>query len=341
MAETHSTPARVRPGSVTISSYLLILVAGIQVINLILTLATLGETRRVLEDAYADSSVNGMDAIADFAIVAAVGSGLITLLMAVGLVVLAVLNNRGKNGARITTWVLGGILLCCSGGSLVSGAVGSFSGPVGGSSADMPSQEEIARRLEDALPSWYTPVSTLVNLVAVLALIAALVLLALPASNQFFRKPQPAWEPSLPGAYPGYPTGTPGYPTHGQPGYPTSGQPGYPAAPGYPPHGQPGYPPAPGYPPHGQPGYPPAPGYPSHPGPGSSDQPGYPPSSGTDQPGQPPATGSDGPYGDPSPRHDSPGSSPSGDSPGSSPSNDSPGSSSSGDSSGSTPPSGS
>jgi hypothetical protein len=330
VAETHSTPARARPGSVTISSYLLILVAAIQVINLILTLATLGDTRRVLEDAYRDSSVNGMDAIADLATVMAVGAGLITLLLAVGLVVLAVLNNRGKNGARITTWVIGGILLCCSGGSLVSGAAGSFSGPVGGSSADMPSQEEIARRLEEALPSWYTPVSTLVNLVAVLALIAALVLLALPASNQFFRKPQPAWEPPVPGAYPGYPTGAPGYPTQGQPGYPTQGQPGYP------PSGQPGYPSAPGYP--GQPGQAPS-GYPGYPGHAPSDQPGYPPTpgypppSGTDQPGQPPATGSDGPSGHANPPGDS--------SPGSTSPGDSSGSSPSGDSSGSNPPSGS
>ncbi|BCL15007.1 hypothetical protein [Micromonospora sagamiensis] len=281
MAETHSTPARARPGSVTISSYLLILVAVIQVINLVLTLATIGDTRRVLEEAYRDSSVNGMDAVADFATVVAVGAGIVTLLLAVGLVVLAVLNNRGKNGARITTWVLGGILLCCSGGGLISGAAGSFSGPVGGSSADMPSQEEIARRLEEALPSWYTPVSTLVNVLAVLALIAALVLLALPASNQFFRKQQPAWEPPVPGAYPGYPSGTPGYPTHGQPGYPPA--PGYP---GQTPSGQPGYPT------QGQPGYPPAPG--------------YPPPSGTGQPEQPPAGGSDGPSGDQNPPADRP-----------------------------------
>ncbi|MFI6227248.1 hypothetical protein ACIBCR_07985 [Micromonospora echinospora] len=292
MAETHSTPARVRPGSVTISSYLLILVAVIQVINLILTLATLGETRRVLEDAYRDSSVNGMDAVADFATVVAVGAGIVTLLLAVGLVVLAVLNNRGKNGARITTWVVGGILLCCSGGTLISGAAGSVSGPVGGSSADMPSQEEIARRLEEALPSWYYPVSTLANVVAVLALIAALVLLALPASNQFFRKQQPAWEPPVPGAYPGYPSS-------GTPGYPPQGQPGYPPAPGYPgqtPSGQPGYPSTPGYPgqtPSGEPGYPPAPG--------------YPPSSGTGQPEQQrPAGEPGGPAGDQNPPGDRP-----------------------------------
>lgn len=305
MAESHSAPARVRPGSVTISSYLLILVAAIQVINLILTFATIGDTRRVLQDAYRDSSVNGMDAVADFAVAVAIGASLITLLLAVGLVVLAVLNNRGKNGSRITTWVVGGLLLCCTGGSLLSGAAGSISGPVGGSNADMPSQEEIQRRLDEALPSWYTPLSTLLGVVAVLALIAALVLLALPASNEFFRRPQPAWEPPVPGAYPGYPQGQPGYPpAPGQPGYPPSGQPGYP------PSGQPG---EPGYP-QGQPGYPPPPGQPGYPPPG---QPGYPPAGeqtpygGPGQPGQPPsATG--GPESGPSTeeRPDQPGQNP-------------------------------
>lgn len=300
MAETHSTPARVRPGSVTISSYLLILVAAIQVINLILTFATIGPTRQVLKDAYRDSSVGGMDAVADMAIAVTVGSSLVILLLAVGLVVLAIFNNQGKNGSRITTWVLGGVLLCCTGGGLASGAVSSFTGPVGGSSADMPSQEELARRLEEALPSWYNTVNLLVNLIAFVALIAALVLLALPASNEFFRKPQPTWEPSVPGAYPGYPSGTPGYPQQGQqPGYPQGQQPGYPPA------GQPGYPPAQGYPGQPAPGYPAAPGTPGQP----TGDPGYPPPPGA---GQPPAgpTGDSG--GEQNPPSGQPGSNPSG-----------------------------
>ncbi len=102
----------------------------------------------------------------------------------------------------------------------------------GGTTGDGPSSEEIQRRLEEALPSWLTPVSILLGVLSLIALITALILLALPKANQFFRKPTAAWEPPTPGAsYPGYPQapGQPGYPqASGEPGYPSSGEPSYP-----------------------------------------------------------------------------------------------------------------
>ncbi|WP_433346143.1 hypothetical protein [Micromonospora sp. CA-111912] len=254
MVDPHSPPpARTRPAVVTISSYLLILVAAIQVIQLILTLTTIGTTRDVLHDAYSGTDANGADTLADFTIAIGIGSAILVLLIGIGLVVLAMLNNRGRNGARITTWVVGGILVCCTGSNLISGLAGGFAG-TGQTSGDAPSPEEIQRRLEQELPSWLTPVNTLLAVVALLALLTALILLALPAANAFFRKPQQGWEPPVPGgAYPAYPQ-NPGYPQ--APAYPQT--PGYPAAPGYP-HGP------------GQPGQPPYP-HASH-GPSSPDQP--------------------------------------------------------------------
>ena len=70
-------------------------------------------------------------------------------------------------------------------------------------------------------------------MLSLIALLAALILLALPKANEFFRKPTAAWEPPTPGAsLPGLPAGSgqPGYPqAPGQPGYPqSSGEPGYP-----------------------------------------------------------------------------------------------------------------
>ncbi|MCX4469045.1 IgA FC receptor precursor [Micromonospora sp. MW-13] len=271
MVDPHSPPpARTRPAVVTISSYLLILVAAIQVIQLILTLVTIGTTRDVLHDAYSGTDANGADALADFTVAVGVGGAILVLLIGIGLVVLAMLNNRGRNGARITTWVVGGILVCCTGGNLISGLAGGFAGS-GQTSGNAPSPEEIQRRLEQELPSWLTPVSTLLAVVALLALLAALILLALPAANAFFRKPQQGWEPPVPGAaYPAYPQ-NPGYPQ--AQAYPQT--PGYPAAPGYP-HG-PGQPGQPSYP-HATPG-PSSPDQPSPypdqptPGPSSSDRP--------------------------------------------------------------------
>lgn len=104
-----------------------------------------------------------------------------------------------------------------------------------GGAANAPDQAEIQRMLEDRLPSWYTPVSTTISVLAMIALLVALILLALPPSNEFFRKSQTAWEPPVPGStYPGYPPTYPGYPPAG-PGYPPAGPSG--------PHSQPPTPP--------------------------------------------------------------------------------------------------
>ncbi|TDB73716.1 hypothetical protein [Micromonospora sp. KC723] len=234
MVDSQHTPARARPAVVTISSYLLILFALLQVISLIIALATAGTIRDVLDDAYRGTAANGAQEVATFAMAFMVGGAVLGLLLAIVLAVLGQFNNRGVNGTRIATWVLGGILFCCCGlntaGGLANG-IGTTGGPSGG---DMPSGEEIARRLEEGLPSWYTPVTTLLAVLTLLSLLVALILLALPKANEFFRKPQPAWEPPAPGAaYPGYPTGYPTTPGYPQSGYPTApGQPGQPAAPG-------------------------------------------------------------------------------------------------------------
>ncbi|MGC1214250.1 MAG: hypothetical protein WA890_23695 [Micromonospora sp.] len=278
MVDTSATPARARPAVVTISSWLLILFAAIQVVNLILTLSVVGTIRDVLRDAYRGTSA---EQAADVAYVFAIGVGVLTVLLAAGLVVLALLNNRGKNGSRITTWVLGGILICCSGGSLVNNAVGGFTrgGPQTG---DMPSGPEIQRRIEDALPSWYGPVTTLLGILGLLALLAALILLALPKANEFFRKPQPAWG-GPGGGYPAYP----GYPHAGQPQAP--GYPYYPGAPGHPqPSGETGWPQG-----QGQPGEAPTSGQWQQPTPPSSAPPSQErPEDGPDRPGPYPPTGS-------------------------------------------------
>ena len=232
MVDAPGTSPRARPSVVTLSSWLLILVAAIQVLNLIVTLSVIGKIRDVLKDAYAGTSA---ESAGDVAYAFTIGTSILSLLLAAGLVVLALLNNRGKNASRITTWVVGGILFCCTGGSLLNGVSGGTMGG-GNTSGDLPSGQEIQRRLEDALPSWFAPVSTLLGVVALLALLGALILLALPKSNEFFRKPKAGWEPPVPGgAYPAYPS-APGQ--SADPGYPSapgqSGDPSYPAYPSTP-----------------------------------------------------------------------------------------------------------
>jgi hypothetical protein len=212
-----AAPAKVRPGSVTISSYLLFLVAALQVVGLVLALSVLNETRDVYEEAFAGTDLaNQAGTIGTVSLIAGASVGLI---VAVGLVVLAILNNRGKNPSRIVTWVLGGLFLCCAGAGLALSAAGSAVNMGQGGNADAPDQAEIQRMLEERLPSWYMPASTAISVLAMIALLVALILLALPASNEFFRRPQTTWEPPVPGStYPGYPPADPGYPQSGPSG---------------------------------------------------------------------------------------------------------------------------
>ena len=126
----------------------------------------------------------------------------IGLLFAAGVVALAIFNNRGKNPSRIVTWVAAGLTLCCTGlGLLATAAGGAISGVETGD-PNLPTQAELQERIEAALPGWYEPASLAIGILGMLAMLAAAILLALPAANEFFRKPPAMWEPPLPGTVP-------------------------------------------------------------------------------------------------------------------------------------------
>jgi hypothetical protein len=191
----HTAPAApARPGSVTTSSYLLYAYAVLSVIGGIANMSIIGTMTDVYREAYEGTSAEGSES---FVGITSVITGVIGLLLAAAFVVLAIFNNRGKNASRIVTWVLGGISLCCGGfgvvGTLFSGAMN-----FGPSQEGVPDAAEIQRRLEDALPGWYFPLSVTTAVLGLLALVVALILLALPPSNEFFRKPAAVWEPPVP-----------------------------------------------------------------------------------------------------------------------------------------------
>ncbi|QOC95058.1 hypothetical protein D0Q02_11820 [Micromonospora craniellae] len=214
----------------TISTYLLLLFAVCQLISVIVSLTTIGTVREVMDEAYSGSTVEGAESLGNLTVVMTVATAIFLLVVALALFGLGLLNLRGKNGARIATWIVGGIMFCCTGFSLLSGLASGMSMPGGETSGDMPSAEEIQRRLEEALPGWVTPVSLLLGVISLIALLAALILLALPKANEFFRKPTQQWEPPMPGGsypnQPGYPP-APGYPGGG-PSAPPPGAPGQP-----------------------------------------------------------------------------------------------------------------
>ena len=273
---------RSRPAIVTAASYLLYFVAVVEVISAIVAFSLTGRVADAVDGVYAGTEAEGTEGV--FPAAFAVG-GVINLLIGLGLGVLAFFNGRGKNPSRIITWVVGGISLCCLGLNLSSNAlVGAMDT---GNTAGAPTEAEMQQRLEDALPGWYNAVTVTLAVLALLAILTTVILLALPAANEFFRKrPATAWDPAMP--FPPY-SGQPGYGQPPYPGQPYPGQPGY--GPSYP--GQPGY--GPSYPgQQGQPGQP-APGLPPYPGQTGEPAPGHSP-----YPGQqpPPAADPYGPTGD-------------------------------------------
>jgi hypothetical protein len=184
-----------RPGVVTAACWLLYVAAACQVLYAVVTVSQLGATKEAYKKVFADTSMKGAEDML-VAITAATTVG-VGLLFAIGYVVLAILDGRGRNVARIITWVIGGLSICCSGYGLASSAIG-FSG-ISGNSGNGPSASQIKQALNDALPGWYQPVLTTIGIISVAALVTVVILLALPMASEFFRRPkQPNWEPPVP-----------------------------------------------------------------------------------------------------------------------------------------------
>lgn len=238
-----SSGPRPRPGVVTVASYLLYAVALIEVFRGIVTLTTYSATSEALTAVYEGTQMAG--SAKTIALLSTVGGAVLGIVLAAGFVVLGLLNGKGKNVSRIVTWVIGGLSLCCTGVSLGGTALLSSLEP-GSNQAGGPSSAEVQARIDAAIPGWVTPVSTVTTVLILVLILATIILLALPASNEFFRKP----------AAPGYP-----YPGQAYPQAPYPGQ-AYPA-----PHGSQGQPgdPAPGLPPY--------PGQSTPPPPHSDDEP--------------------------------------------------------------------
>ena len=211
-------PAKQRPGTVTVASVLLYVAVAIQVVSIAVGALTIGR----LSDAFSGElpgTQQEQDTVRT-AMKVGVGIGLgFSVLFAIGWLVLAILVGKGKNPARIVTWVLAGIGVCCYGASLAGTAFQSSMSSLGG--ASNANSQQIQQRIQDALPSWQTAYSTVSTIVELLIYVVVIILLALPASNDFFRKEQEVW---VPPTYPGNP-GLPGGTGPGPTGYPTPPQP--------------------------------------------------------------------------------------------------------------------
>jgi hypothetical protein len=237
-----------RPGVVTAAGYLLYVVAVLYAATAIISLATIGKVMNAVE---ADSVSDDGPDLKTVVQVTVVIEAIFYLLIVALFVVLGAFVLRGRNGMRITTWVIAGLGVLCT----FCGAVG------GGLSSTLASQENSldstqSEQIQNALPDWARYSTIALDVIILILLGVVIVFLALRPANAFFRRPEPIMIVGYPG-YGGYPTaGYPGspypaYPQPGEPAYPEPGQPVYPqpSQPTYPQAGEPVYPQAPPVPP--------------------------------------------------------------------------------------------
>jgi len=193
---------RRRPAVVTAAGYLLYVVAGLQAAGTVVGIVTAPGVLDTLDARYAtDPDHDVVMTAAKLSLGISIG---INVLLTAVLFVLAIFNLRGRNGMRVTTWVIGGLGALCLG----CATVGSVTGSAYQQNATGSHAAKI--NVNDVLPRWAEATSLTLGIASLLGLAVAIILLAMPASNDFFRKPRM-----------GLDMGYPGYPPLGV--YPTSG----------------------------------------------------------------------------------------------------------------------
>lgn len=171
------------------------------IVNVVFTVSYTGRLRDELSGAK-EATTAEVDAFIGLTSVLSYAIAIFSLLFAAAVAILGVFNLKGKNGSRVTTWVLAGLGLLCGVCGSISGVAGSLAGggTTGGSSGD-PGLDEIneaAIRVADSMPGWYNAVILTVAVLNVLLYLAIVIMLAVPASNDFFRKPKADVDVMLP-----------------------------------------------------------------------------------------------------------------------------------------------
>jgi hypothetical protein len=246
MSYTVAEPSRPRPrpGPVAAASMLLYGTAALTLGYTALTVATYA----VMQNAVGLDRSNGVGQPFQVDPQLRESTGIVTMVVAsslytvvaVGFMTLGILVSKGKNPARIVAWVASGVVVICCGCGIAVNLIS----PALLSTLDT-GEAGVAGLSVQRPPGWVTVGGIAVSALIVLSLLAVIVLLALPASHDYFRTEYEVWVP---------PTWQPGVGGHlAELGYPpTTGHPRaasyWPGA-NYPPEaGYPGAPPPPGAP---------------------------------------------------------------------------------------------
>lgn len=195
-SDSYETPGRTRPGSVTAAGYLLFAIALVSLLGLVTGLASYPTIRDVFAADYKGTTMESSSGV--IALVALITAIITVLIFGGGAVILAPFVLKGRQPARIITWVLCGLLVCCQGSSVASSGLNT--GSFGRGTTNGPDPQVVAQHLADNLPAWIRPTEIATGALLALLAIVVIVLLALPASHPFFRKQAEQWTP------PAYPT---------------------------------------------------------------------------------------------------------------------------------------
>ncbi len=154
-----TTAPKLRPSTVTIASYLIYANAATATVEVLI--------KAVFHNDLRPPGAPPVPADA-----ATVGT-ILGLSIAAGIAALGYRCAKGGRVARIVTWIVLGVMLCA--GTLASTAI--VGGALGGTLS--------------YLPSWYLVTTATIQAIYLLTAIPTVILLALPASNAYFRKPAP------------------------------------------------------------------------------------------------------------------------------------------------------
>ncbi|WP_157930440.1 hypothetical protein [Glycomyces xiaoerkulensis] len=128
---------------------------------------------------------------------------ILPLVIVAGLVLLALFNLAGNRVTRILTWVFQPLVLICGGFVLALQVFLANFMQMGFDAADPPidlDAQALVDAAMDAYPAWATWVDYAVFALATLGSLLVIILLAVPASNAYFRKEEAP--PDIPGAPP-------------------------------------------------------------------------------------------------------------------------------------------
>jgi hypothetical protein len=179
---------------VTIAGILMLIGAVVGIVGGILTIVAGNSIDPEFTTRAIASGVNATDAkrISDSVQISFNGVGAGAVLFGVVMVALMFLVLRGSNAARITTWIVLAFSLCCGiGNGLLANTISNV-GEANIEGMDRATAAAIGDALKESTPSWFAVGGMGATCIQVLGYIAVAVLLALPASNAYFRKRPPA-----------------------------------------------------------------------------------------------------------------------------------------------------